>query len=206
MNATNITLDKILKRWSIVLKEPPIRITGGKRIDLADLFKELDYKIGAEIGVERGLFSEEICKRNPGVELHCVDAWAKYPGYRKHLPQSDVDELYQDAKKRLEPYGCKLIREFSVDAAKQFQPKSLDFVYIDGNHRYECVVSDIATWIPKIRSGGIIAGHDYMRFINKNKQYYSHVIDAVCGWTHSYFVNPWFTLQGENARTWFWVV
>ena len=46
---------------------PPVRIKRFKRNDLADLFCELGFVVGAEIGVAEGYFSREICKRNPGV-------------------------------------------------------------------------------------------------------------------------------------------
>jgi len=37
----------------------------------------------------------------------------------------------------------------------------LDMVFIDADHNYESVRSDIAAWRPKVKPGGIIAGHDY---------------------------------------------
>ena len=36
-----------------------------------------------------------------------------------------------------------------------------DFVFIDANHSYEAVREDVAAWAPKVRSGGIVSGHDY---------------------------------------------
>jgi predicted O-methyltransferase YrrM len=53
------------------------------------------------------------------------------------------------------------IKGRSVDVADQFDAESLDVVYIDGWHKYEAVKEDIAAWLPKVRPGGIISGHDY---------------------------------------------
>jgi hypothetical protein len=47
----------------------------------------------------------------------------------------------------------------SVDAAEDI-PDNLDFVYIDGNHKYEFVKQDIEAYYPKIKIGGVIGGHD----------------------------------------------
>lgn len=49
----------------------------------------------------------------------------------------------------------------SLRAAVLFADASLDFVFIDANHSYEAVINDIRAWWPKIRPGGLLAGHDY---------------------------------------------
>lgn len=49
----------------------------------------------------------------------------------------------------------------STDAARMVAPGSLDFVYIDAGHRYEDVRADIRAWLPKVKPGGLIGGHDY---------------------------------------------
>ena len=49
----------------------------------------------------------------------------------------------------------------SAAAAAKFQDASCSFVFIDADHSYEGVKRDIAAWLPKVRHGGVIAGHDY---------------------------------------------
>ena len=49
----------------------------------------------------------------------------------------------------------------SMEAVKKIEDGSLDLVFIDADHRYEAVKEDIIAWLPKIRKGGIISGHDY---------------------------------------------
>ena len=49
----------------------------------------------------------------------------------------------------------------SPQAARNFADDALDFAFIDGNHLYESVQGDIFAWWPKIRAGGLLAGHDY---------------------------------------------
>jgi predicted O-methyltransferase YrrM len=53
------------------------------------------------------------------------------------------------------------IRTYSKNAANLFRDKSLDFVFIDASHEYEDVRDDILSWLPKVKEGGVIAGHDY---------------------------------------------
>ncbi len=59
------------------------------------------------------------------------------------------------------PTNVVVCRKRSLDAALDFADGSLDLVYIDAEHDYDSVVSDISAWLPKIRKGGWIAGHDY---------------------------------------------
>ena len=190
----------------------PIEIPDVTRNDLASLFYELGYKIGAEIGVERGAYSEVLCKRNPNLKLYCVDAWAAYAGYREHVPQSKLDDFYEFTRDRLSDYDCELIRAFSMDAISRFAENSLDFVYLDANHEFQQVVNDISEWSKKVRPGGIISGHDFIR--RKNKDYYMHVIEAVTGYTSSWQIRPWFLMGRKEAvererrdkpRSWMWI-
>lgn len=52
----------------------------------------------------------------------------------------------------------------SWEGAALYQDGSLDWVYIDADHHYEPVCRDIDAWLPKVKSGGIIAGHDYCEY------------------------------------------
>lgn len=174
------------------------------REELAILFAELGYTRGAEVGVEQGLYSEVLCQANPNLHLYCVDAWLAYKGYRDHVSQEKLDRFYADAHARLQPYGCELIRAYSHEAAERFPNGSLDFVYIDGNHEFFQVTRDIAAWAPKVRPGGILAGHDFKR--DKGRDWVCHVKDVVQAWTYSHSIQPWFVLTGRGNPNWMWVV
>ena len=50
----------------------------------------------------------------------------------------------------------------STEASNLFPDNSIDFIYIDGDHRYEAVKADIRAFLPKMRNLSIIAGHDYV--------------------------------------------
>jgi hypothetical protein len=189
----------------------PIEIPNMKRDDgLAPLFAELEYEFGVEIGVERGMYSEVLCKANPQAKIYSVDPWQAYRGYRDHVSQEKLDGFYEDALARLAPYDCELVRKYSSEAVEGFDDGGIDFVYIDGNHRLENIINDIAMWEKKVKRGGIISGHDFRQF---KKQTFSHVPEAVRAYTQSYRIHPWFLcgLRSEpkgmrdSARSWFWV-
>lgn len=205
------TLELVLSFYGIQLPDKsPYEIHGKDRDSLAMLFNFLKFKRGAEIGVFRGVYSEVICSANPTVRHYCVDPYKKY---LNHSKQSELDEAQKEAIDRLAKYDAHFIKEPGVEAAKYFADGELDYVYIDANHEFPYVVEDMRTWIPKVRSGGIVAGHDY--YISSWKNSVLHVVPAVIGWTQSYKIAPWFVL-GDRAdvkadwskryRTWFWVV
>jgi predicted O-methyltransferase YrrM len=62
--------------------------------------------------------------------------------------------------KPLEKY-YRSIKSKSLDAVNLFSDQSLDFVFIDASHEYEDVKNDINAWFPKVKVGGVLAGHDY---------------------------------------------
>lgn len=205
---------------------PPIEIPNTNRETLAHLFGVLGFQRGAEIGVERGVYSEILCRENPGVELYCVDAWKAHRGYRDHVKQEKLDRFYVQTTEKLKPYPrATLVRKFSVDAARDFHDGSLDFVYIDANHNLQSVIADLAAWSPKVRDGGIIAGHDYAPYRVLHRGHDEdgqvtewpnqiHVVQAVNAWTDAYGIAPWFLLgtkakiEGQlrdDHRSYFWV-
>lgn len=57
----------------------------------------------------------------------------------------------------------------SARAAELFAPESLDFVFIDGDHKYASVMEDLDCWWPAVKLGGVLAGHDYTTFASVTK-------------------------------------
>lgn len=182
----------------------PIDIPAGTRLDLARWLAAHQMHRGAEIGVERGVFAEQLLSANPSLHLLCVDAWAAYPGYREHVTQAKLETLYAETQARLGRFGARVqvARAFSVEAARDVPRGSLDFVYLDAAHDLPSVIADLAAWVPTVRAGGIVAGHDFRR-VKGTGPY--HVKDAVHAWTSAYRIRPWYVLRGETAPTWFWV-
>ena len=189
----------------------PIEIPNTDRKTLARLTYHLGFTRGVEVGVERAMYSETICQANPLMHLYCVDAWTAYKGYRDHVVQQKLDRFHRETIERMAPYHATIIKAFSMDAVKTFEDGSLDFIYIDGNHDIHSTINDIAEWSKKVRAGGIIAGHDYVRYRWPNR---IHVVQAVNAWVDAEEVRPWFLLgtqakhEGyfrDDARSWFWV-
>src|SRR5687767_12091660 len=203
------TLELVLKKFNITLQPDsghrqnyqsmPLEISLNRE-GLAKLFNELGFKKIAEIGVEQGEYSEVLAKANPDAQLFLIDAWKAYSGYRDHVSQSKLDGFLEAVKARMKPYGANIIRAYSVDAAKEFENESLDAAYIDANHCFEQVVADLAAWVPKVREGGIVSGHDYF---TSSGPY--HVPYAVEGFTKAYKISPWFICRGDHTASWFWV-
>ena len=96
-----------------------------------------------------------------------------------------MEEIYEEAKKRLAPYDCTLIKKTSMEALDDFKDESLDFVYIDGNHKIKYIVEDIFEWYRKIKKGGVISGHDYLNLRNNPYRvmacHVKHAVDLMAG-------------------------
>lgn len=100
----------------------------------------------------------------------CVDDWdSDRPTWgANHAPWARgvggpynalVAAMREHAPEELE--YVRLVRTPSVMAARMFDDASVFFVFVDGSHHYEDVKADLAAWEPKIRKGGIFAGHDH---------------------------------------------
>jgi len=170
------------------------------REELALYFAKLGLKVGAEIGVEKGKFTEVLCKA--GLNVYAIDAWTAYSGYREHVSQEELDGFLETTKKRLAPYDCNIIKALSIDAVKSFKDESLDWVYIDGNHSCQQIMNDLVNWSEKVRKGGIVSGHD---FRNDGKQGLDscQVKDVVELWCKSHNIKLHTTK--ENNPSWYYI-
>lgn len=166
------------------------------RNDLAQLFKG----VGVEIGVERAVFSKTICRKNPETKLYAVDPWKAYKGYRDHVSQEKLDAFYEEAKERMKDFNCVIIRKFSSQAVQNFEDESLDFVYIDANHDYDHVMEDMQLWYKKVKRGGMLCGHDYIR--RKGQDHLYGVKQAVTDFTYRYNIPQLFIYRGDNSPSW----
>lgn len=167
-----------------------VRLAAFTREDLARLFADLGYVKGMELGVFEGYYSAELCKANPRLQLTSIDCWEN----------GVFAEAYAKAQEALKSFNATLIKSKGDDALDKFPDNSLDFVYIDADHRYLSVSHDIYFWNEKVRIGGIVAGHDY-HFITP---YDGDVIQAVNEFTAVQGISPWY-VTSEDVPSWFWV-
>lgn len=116
-------------------------------------------RVAVEVGTDRGEYAEQIAERWTG-RLWCIDP------YRPTVddisdPHTNRDRQADKAAAELRlarfPHAAIAV-DTSLHAAESFDEGTLDFVYIDPNH-YE-IRADLAAWWPKVKPGGIMAGHD----------------------------------------------
>lgn len=209
-------LDYFVDRYRLDLSRPlPIEIPNVSRDSLGEWFRDLGYKRGAEIGVERGVFSEILLRQNPEAEHYCIDYWNPYPEYNAWCNRSHLPQKFEETKDRLSKYpNVKFMRMFSMKAVKYFEDNSLDYVYIDANHELPWCMDDIVEWNKKVKPGGILAGHDYIQKRHTSGVSLCDVIQAVYWYTTAAKINPWFLIgtrakvPGElrdKTRSFFWV-
>jgi hypothetical protein len=194
------------------LSGKPLVLPGFERDALPQLFIDLDFKFGAEIGVRKGQFTEYFCKA--GLKMYAIDPWLAYEDY--DFPDRNFQK-FQDlqfglTQALLAPYDVTFIRKKSMDALVDVPDDSLDFVYIDGHHGLKYVVEDLWEWTKKVKRGGIISGHDYGSIITPaSDPYCIHVEYAVRAFTEALNINKWFVLgqhqkggQRQRIRSWLW--
>jgi len=104
-----------------------------------------------EIGVERGVFSDEILRRNKPKSLLLIDSW-------QESNYNFVIGKYKDNAK------VTVHRGDSVESAGVFAGKQFDWVMVDANHLEDRVYNDINAWLPLVKNGGYMLCHDYTRY------------------------------------------
>jgi hypothetical protein len=121
--------------------------------------------LGMEVGVQTGVFAEKILE-NSNLHLILLDSWRYIEGYFDIAnTKTDTHIAYMNSTiRRLARFENRfsVLREFSEKAATFFKDELFDFIYIDANHSEAAVTKDLETWYPKVKIGGIFAGHDYL--------------------------------------------
>lgn len=130
--------------------------------------------ICAEIGVDHGDFSESILKITTPAKLHLIDAWAEDNRYHIGL-KSLVENRF---KNEIINGTVDLNVGFSMEVLVNFPDKYFDWVYLDTDHTYQTTKAELAILKLKVKSNGIIAGHDYT-IGNWVNSYRYGVIEAV---------------------------
>lgn len=155
------------------------------RDDFPALLNSLDLTHEAvEVGVYRGAFSATILERWEGDILYSIDPWKHQEGVlldRSNVQDDEHHEAYRECVELLRKFGPRshIIRDFSVSASTDFFDKTLDFVYLDARHDYRSVTNDLNAWWPKVKVGGILAGHDYFdKFVRKNLVEVKRAVDT----------------------------
>ena len=124
-----------------------------------------DGLVGAEIGVQKGLFARSLCDGGKPKLMYLVDCWEVNPGVKTddtgHLHA--LRETVRAMSRELCNGTVRLVPEWSEKAAVWIPDESLDWVYIDCDHSLEGMRSDLKAWDSKVKAGGWIMGHDYNR-------------------------------------------
>lgn len=181
-------------------KASPFEIPDCSRDDLPELFLEMGFKVGAEIGVYKAEFSEKIAKS--GLKLFCIDPWKNYEGFKNPRGQERQDFLYGHSQRVLTSYNnATIIRKTSMEALEDFADNSLDFVYIDGNHDFKYIAEDLSEWTKKVKSGGIVSGHDYFFTKTGTNEIHWHVAYVLNAYIKAYDIPNWYILGSEKPET-----
>jgi hypothetical protein len=130
-----------------------------------------------EVGCWRGrssvFMAVEIINSKKDIKFDCIDPFYFEKYYKEGLNQYqqnpyyvdnyELNEVYEEFLNNIDPvkHVINHIKDFSTIASKTYKNNSIDFVFLDGNHLYKSVVADIEHWLPKIKIGGILSGHDY---------------------------------------------
>jgi len=125
-----------------------------------NFIKEKIGLVGVEIGIYKGENTKNIFESLPIKKLYLVDPYEVYEGYPEQptpLKDAEIISSYRLSKYKDKSHFIKL----KASDAVHLIPDDLDFVYIDGNHKYEYVKQDIENYYPKLKIGGILAGHDF---------------------------------------------
>jgi len=110
--------------------------------------------MGLELGVATGYFSNALLSVGNFARLYSIDAWSDHHDTAEYL--RCINLLAKHANRSV------VMRMFFADALLHFPDGFFDFIYVDAYaHTGQQDGRLLSDWYPKLRSGGLFAGHDY---------------------------------------------
>jgi predicted O-methyltransferase YrrM len=124
-------------------------------------------EVGSYKGRSSAYMAVECANSNKGIQFDCVDTWLGSEEHQEGQGFEDADvvnkRLFEVFTANMKPAEghYRAVRMASVPAAATYDDNSLDLVFIDASHDYDNVKADIIAWLPKVKIGGVISGHDF---------------------------------------------
>lgn len=127
-------------------------------------------EVGAWKGKSAAFMAVEILKSGKDIRFDTVDHFIGVgPRMTPEQKAKRFFAYYGECLTNLRGVNVNVIPLASVEAANLYEDNSLDFVFIDANHAYPFVKKDIKVWLPKVKHGGVLAGHDYTNYNSVRK-------------------------------------
>jgi predicted O-methyltransferase YrrM len=144
---------------------PPDQITEDDRQTLLELAagRHLVFEVGTYLGASAEMML--VGQRGAGVVI-TLDTFGGSPedwtSWHENKPPPD-GAMQAIARGRLARFGdrCQIMQAPSPAVASIFADGIADLVFLDGEHHYTAILADIRAWLPKLKPGGLMAGHDY---------------------------------------------
>jgi len=152
--------------------------------------------VGAEVGVQRGDNALTLVEALQFRTLYLIDIWTDYVYANKYgegVSRKNFSNFLPIVKERFgDRHDIKILQTPSIEAAKVAFNNSFDFVYLDACHSYEAVRDDIKAWLPIVKVGGVLGGHDY------SEEIYPGLFKAVS----EFIVESGYGLRQESLDWW----
>lgn len=159
-------------KWTNQGMKPPAADEIQGWFDFQDLYRDAIERVPdggklVEIGVWKGksltFLLREADKSGKSLDIVGVDHFRGSVNQPDLLREAAAKDLAQEVQINCAAadYPYRLAVGESTQVAAIFADGSLDFVFIDGSHDYDSVKADILAWLPKVKPGGRLAGHDF---------------------------------------------
>ena len=137
-------------------------------------------EVGSWKGRSAVFMAVEIINSGKDIKFDCIDNWS-------------LGNTRDEFEKNIEPvkHIINVLNMDSVEAAKLYEDESIDFIFIDADHKYNPVVNEIKAFLPKMKRGSTMTGHDYTPAMDDDNRVYDAVNDTLGKENISFVNNVW---------------
>ena len=159
-----------------------------------------------EIGVDKGDFSKIILDKSNPKKLILIDPWIEM----LDIQNQDINhaQKYESVKKMFKNDSrVEIIKKSSGEAFTNIKNNSVDWIYIDGDHKYQSCLADLRNYSDKIKNDGYICGHDWVTKEKKGfgvnqavEEFIKETGFILCGLTNEQNFKSYVIAKNESAK------
>jgi predicted O-methyltransferase YrrM len=160
VTVSDMTIPRWMSPFAKQLFGIPTHMTLQERLTLVNVGLQMPpgfaaIEVGSYLGASTAFLGFAALHR--GGTVHAIDPWTN-----DAMGAEGARDTWGEFRRNTESFAHFIVphQGFSADVHARVNTIPCDLLFIDGDHSYDAVVTDLRCWLPSLKRGGVLAMHD----------------------------------------------